>query len=298
MTSAARASAPPPVPPVPATPAPPTRAHWAAATFALSIPLLVAVHDLGWVPHPAMELGAAMLALACVACLVLFLRPSLAHSGRLVLTERKRFVDSLEREALLRRRIAAELHDDLGQVVTGLQLSLGVIAARTADLPPELRPEVERAQRWVMRAHRASRALAHDLNALVLHEGLHEALDTLARELPHDLCRVTVAPAAVDALGPERAHDVHRVVQEAVTNAVRHGLATRIHVTLACTPDEVRLTVEDDGVGFVTGQVTPGLGLEGMRYRANRIGAVLTVHSTPDVGTRVVLAWPRPRAAA
>lgn len=213
------------------------------------------------------------------------------------LTERKRFVDSLEREALLRRRIAAELHDDLGQVVTGLQLSLGVIAARTADLPPEVRSEVERAQRWVMRAHRASRSLAHDLNALVLHEGLHEALETLARELPQDLCRVSVAPGAVDALGPERAHDVHRVVQEAVTNAVRHGLATRIDVTLACTPDEVRLTVEDDGLGFVTGQVTPGLGLEGMRYRAKRIGGVLTVHSTPDVGTRVVLAWPRPRAA-
>lgn len=197
-----------------------------------------------------------------------------------------------------RRRIAAELHDDLGQVMTGLRLSLDVVAARSAELSPSLRPEIDRAQRWVMRAQQACRALAHNLNALVLHEGLASALHALARELPNELCSVHVDVAAVHALGAECAQDVHRIAQEAVANALRHGLASHVVVTLVATPDDVRLTVEDDGVGFVTGEVTPGLGLEGMRYRAKRIGGVLTVHSTPDAGTRVVLTWPRPRASA
>jgi nitrate/nitrite-specific signal transduction histidine kinase len=95
-------------------------------------------------------------------------------------------------------------------------------------------------------------------------------------------------PAAARVAMPDRG-DIVFIAREAVSNAVRHGQAKRIAVQLSLEGQGVRLEIEDDGHGFINDGPLPGLGLLTMTRRAGRMGAVLTIHSTPGRGTKVQL---------
>ena len=92
-------------------------------------------------------------------------------------------------------------------------------------------------------------------------------------------------------LPPETAYACHRIVLEAVTNALRHSGAARVRVSLAEDAGRARITVADDGRGFSTADRAPEghFGLQGMRERAQRLGAALAVQSAPGQGTSVEL---------
>jgi two-component system sensor histidine kinase UhpB len=96
----------------------------------------------------------------------------------------------------------------------------------------------------------------------------------------------------VEALSPEAELVVYRVVQEALTNAVRHGGARRAWVALRADGAVVELEVRDDGSGFDVAAVPEGAGLRGMRERAVLVGARLELESSPGSGTTVRLRFP------
>ncbi|MEU6621297.1 HAMP domain-containing sensor histidine kinase [Streptomyces litmocidini] len=186
-----------------------------------------------------------------------------------------------------RRRVARELHDEVGQTLTAVLLQLKHAADHA---PAELRTELHQAQETTRAGLDEIRRIARRLRPGVLEElGLHSALRSLASEF--STRRLTVrlhVDAGLPALGPETELVLYRVAQEGLTNTARHAGATRVDLRLSPLPGGgVGLLVRDDGRGI--GTAPEGAGLRGMRERALLIGAELTVSEGTAGGTEVRL---------
>ena len=180
-----------------------------------------------------------------------------------------------------RRRIARELHDEISQLLTVIQLSLEEVPEDTAamgkakELLSETQEEVHR--------------IIYDLRPSILDDlGLSSAVRWYARNYlePQGL-EVHLEVEEDLELPNEVEVTVFRIYQEIVTNILRHSGAENASIELFVRGSELVLTVEDDGAGFIPGERTGGAGILGMRERADLIGGVLTVESEPGAGTLV-----------
>ncbi len=198
-----------------------------------------------------------------------------------------------------RRRIAKELHDGVGQVLTALTLTLD--AATTAPRPEVATRRMQTARRLADTALAETRDLAHRMRPARLEErGLVGALRDLAGQSGFPV-RVVADQPATDPrlLSPTATVEVFRIVQEALSNAARHSGAPQAQVTLAQRDGRLTVVVSDDGHGFeVAGAREPGIGLAGMEERAGMLGGQLVIASQPGHGTRVTLDLPVPSSAA
>ncbi|MEU3791718.1 HAMP domain-containing sensor histidine kinase [Streptomyces fructofermentans] len=201
-----------------------------------------------------------------------------ASSGRVLLAQ--------EAE---RRRIAQELHDEVGQTMTAVLLSL----KRAADEAGEpLRGELQHAQEITRGSLDEVRRLVRRLRPGVLEDlGLVSALTSLTTEFAtHTGLRVQRRfDTGLPPLDQQTELVLYRVVQEALTNAARHAEAGRVEVSLDRGDGEVVLAVTDDGRG--SGIAREGAGIRGMRERALLIGATLDIRSSQS-GTQVRLTVP------
>ncbi|MFE5599792.1 HAMP domain-containing sensor histidine kinase [Streptomyces coelicoflavus] len=192
-----------------------------------------------------------------------------------------------------RRRIAQELHDEVGQSMTAILLVLGR-AADDADEP--LREELHQAQEITRESLDEVRRLVRRLRPGVLDDlGLISALSSLTHDFAtHTGLRVVRRfDADLPALDHETELVLYRVAQESLTNAARHADAERLEVGLARADDAVTLTIADDGRGIEAAH--EGAGIRGMRERALLIGAALDITSASGAGTRIRLTAPLPR---
>jgi len=196
---------------------------------------------------------------------------------------------SLLRAAEVERgRIARELHDETGQVLTAIKFELAELerALTGAGLGTEA---VDRARDLTARALDSIRATARGLRPAVLDDlGLVPALQALAEEFAGRTgvaVRVDAAPLPLSP-APEVEVAVYRVFQEALTNVARHAHATRVDVSLAADAHELRLVIADDGRGLPPGSVARAghTGLAGMRERVVGAGGRLNVASEPGRG--------------
>jgi two-component system, NarL family, sensor histidine kinase UhpB len=189
-----------------------------------------------------------------------------------------------------RRRIAQELHDEVGQSMTAILLAL----ERTADEADEpLRGELRQMQEITRGSLDEVRRLVRRLRPGVLEDlGLISALTSLTTEFAtHVGLRVVRRfDTGLPVLDHQTELVLYRVAQEALTNAARHAEAGRAEVGLRHTDEAVVLTVADDGRG--TGRAPEGAGMRGMRERALLIGATLDITSRPQAGTQVRLTVP------
>ncbi len=186
-------------------------------------------------------------------------------------------------------RFGRDLHDSLCQNLAG-------IAALSTTLSRQLAPQNKVASAAAAEINRLlgdtiveARNLARGLNPLELDgSGLIGALDTLAvstRALFHISCTFLCNRPSV-RLGADVETHLYRIAQEAVRNAVSHGRATEVSVTLHLEKTEGLLTIADDGVG-IAADAGHGSGMHTMKYRAHRIGASLRVRPRRDHGTCV-----------
>lgn len=188
-----------------------------------------------------------------------------------------------------RRRIAQELHDEVGQTLTAVLLEL----KRVGDhAPPGIRAELAEVQETTRNSLDEIRRIARRLRPGVLAElGLDSAIRSLAAEFSTGGPQVRHhIDADLPELGDDRELVLYRVAQEALTNAARHSGARTIEVCLRRHRGEVRLRISDDGRGF--GSAPEGAGIRGMRERALLVGAALTVGSAAGGGTEVRLRVP------
>ena len=191
-----------------------------------------------------------------------------------------------------RRRLARELHDELGQTLTGVVLQLDGLA-RSA--PPELRPAVSQVQEAARQSAEDVRDIARGLRPQALDEfGLRSALITLATGFAeHSGLQVRHELAAdLPELAPEADLAIYRVAQEGLTNVARHAEATGVLLSLGAGDGRVVLRVRDDGRGIEARAAHNAGGLGGMRERAMLIGGRLVVERLRPSGTEVRLELP------
>ncbi len=190
-----------------------------------------------------------------------------------------------------RLRVAQELHDEVGQALTGILLGLSRV---THEAPPELATPLKQMLETTRSSIDDVRRIAQRLRPEPLeHLGLTGALLSLSRRLgePSDLHINCHVPTDLTPQSPERELVIYRVAQEATTNAIRHAHPTTIDVTLHANHHRLTLIVRDDGRGIRAARREGG-GIRGMRERASLVGGALHVESAPSSGTEVRLEIP------
>jgi PAS domain S-box-containing protein len=208
----------------------------------------------------------------------------------------------LEATELERRHLMRELHDDLGQLLTGLALGS---EALSSAVERGQRPDLESTVFIASAAEEARRTALRVLSGISpLQECDGDLLAALrrmpARLPPAEAARLRLeitAPAAI-RLGLVQREHLYKIAQEAVTNAVKHARARQITVSASVEADTIQVCVTDDGIGFDVARCAGGVGLESMRLRASALGGVFAIRSTEGEGTILCCRAPQPRAAA
>lgn len=179
-------------------------------------------------------------------------------------------------------RIAREVHDELGQMLTVLKLETSMCELSYAQLDPGLHDRLNSMKRLIAQLFQLVRDVATALRPPILDAGIASAIEWQARrfeartQIP---CLVQV-PDNLPALSDAKAIGLFRILQEALTNVMRHAQAHTVELTLAVEGTDLRLTISDDGVGFVQAQGRPvSFGLVGMRERVLIMGGQLSLDS-------------------
>lgn len=210
---------------------------------------------------------------------------AVALSERVARDTVRRVIDAQESE---RRRLALELHDETGQALTSILLGLKAIrAAATPALAEQAEADV---RELVVQALQDVRALAVELRPSALDDfGLEAALERLGHTFAEQSgIDTTVDVSLPHRLAPELETTFYRVVQEALTNIVKHAGAEHVSIVVVRSNGRVVATIADDGRGFAQTEVrASALGLIGMRERLALVGGTLTLESGPGRGTTV-----------
>ena len=208
-----------------------------------------------------------------------------------------RLIEAREEE---RRNLAREIHDELGQMLTGLSLHIRLIQDALNCGPEQVKDYLGRAGALVGETIDRSHRLISDLRPPVLDDyGLSPAL---REELEHRLAPLGIVAAYwsegnVDQAPPEVATAAFRISQEALTNIIRHSGARHVWVSVSRTDSRLMMTIEDDGAGLPYSAEQPGsgdrgFGILGMQERAEALGGKLTVARREQGGTVVSLVLP------
>jgi two-component system sensor histidine kinase UhpB len=201
----------------------------------------------------------------------------------------RRALDAQEEE---RRRMARELHDEIGQTFTGVVLQLETLERRA---PEDLRAELRSLEATTRAGIEEVRELVRRLRPEALDDfGLRSALVSLGSDLAeHSGLRVSPhLDGDLPALSPEDELVVYRVAQESLVNVVRHARASRAELSLRAENGAVVLRVRDDGRGIDADGLRSGTGVRGMRERALLVGGELEVSPVAPHGTEVALRLP------
>ncbi len=190
-------------------------------------------------------------------------------------------------------RIGQDLHDDLCQVLAGLSCLTRVLENRLAPKLPEEVDNLREINRQLVDAMDRTRALTHGLYPTRMRSGdARSVLLELAKQVGIRF-GVTVRTAFRGRFPAHSAHEilqVYRIAQEAISNAIRHGRAERIDLTLESRRDGMRLTVRDHGIGLPSDpSARQGIGLQIMQHRAAQIGAKIQIGDAPRRGVLVAL---------
>ena len=211
--------------------------------------------------------------------------------GRIV--ERRRMQEELIDAVWEQQRyFGQELHDTLGQELTGIGMMVNSLARKLEAAKSETAQSIREVGEMIQQAKTGVRRLAKGLFPVEVDaEGLRAALEDLAR-MTCERCSIDCrfsAEGAIHTLDNIVATHLFRIAQEAVNNAVKHSRADQIRITLESSSEDVELLVEDDGRGIDQEQMDQfsGMGLRIMRYRANLIGASFQLGGNPGEGTNL-----------
>jgi signal transduction histidine kinase len=206
--------------------------------------------------------------------------------------ERERLEDeilkSTERE---QERIGRDLHDGLGQLLTGAKFRAAYLAKIGRDEFPALRREARALEDILNQAIAQTRDLVRGLNPVkVTADGLAAALQQLADNAAstHDLHCFFQSPERVPIADHHVAYHLYRIAQEAVQNALKHARAKSISITLTRRDGRLLLAVKDDGEGIPRLRMNGGMGLNNMQIRARLVGSRLEIRRRRHGGTEVL----------
>jgi signal transduction histidine kinase len=223
------------------------------------------------------------------------------HMRRVVLS--KKLVGLLEQE---RESIAMELHDNIGQVLTTINLELELLKCGRSEGATQSGDRIERLQELVRGSIDQVRNVCRGLRPDILdHLGLIPAISNLAESAGKNLpSRIHVSARDIPDMNKNTELTLYRIAQEAITNIIRHAGAKNVFVDIDVLKNKVRLKVKDDGTGFDSRKLeaadvrTRSLGLLIMKERALQAGGSLRFESETGKGTRVLATLPiRPKGS-
>lgn len=203
----------------------------------------------------------------------------------------------LRGQELERTRIARDLHDRVGSLLSAVKMQFGALEERMARVEDTAGVQYERVAGLLDTAVGEVRRISHDMEHGTLASfGLAAALEDLrdALDVPGRL-RVELNTFGLDSRLEKRLEiAAYRMVQEAVSNALKHAKPGRLDIQVTRSPAYLNILVEDDGTGFDTEQAAPGMGLSNLRARAAELGGTVDLDSRPGRGTTVVIDLPLP----
>jgi signal transduction histidine kinase len=212
--------------------------------------------------------------------------------------QEQRLRDSLAAAEAERRRWSRELHDETLQALGGLRVLLW--AARSGDDLDDYRAATDQAVEQLEYDIANLRAIISELRPASLDQlGLQPAIEMLVDRQSTvaglEIACELVLPSsdrARTSLTPELDTTVYRIVQEALSNTVKHANASHVDLSIRAEHGEVVVDIRDDGVGFDVASPSEGFGLAGMRERVVLAGGTLSVESGKDAGTRICARFP------
>jgi len=214
-------------------------------------------------------------------------------SSRGQLRELSAHLESVREEE--KARIAREVHDELGQMLTVLKLETSMCELAYAQLDPGLHERLNSMKKLIAQLFQLVRDVATSLRPPILDAGISSAIEWQARRFEartHIPCLVQV-PEYLPPLGASKEVGLFRILQEALTNVMRHAQAHTVELTLSVQGRELCLSISDDGQGFVPAGGRPtSFGLVGMRERVLMLGGTLALHSVPGEGTTLTVRVP------
>lgn len=197
-----------------------------------------------------------------------------------------------------RRRIARELHDEVGQALTGINFALETVEKVAANEPDRLKVHILEIKKQINRTYQEMRRLSHRLHPALLSDlGLEPALDAYLKNISkHSGLRIDFK---MMGFGKRMDLDIesvlYRLAQEALTNTLKHACATRFRLSIIKSYPNIIFLVQDDGIGFDAEKLmgnTPTLGLLSMRERAAMLGGKFTLHTSKGAGVRIRIEIP------
>jgi PAS domain S-box-containing protein len=202
-------------------------------------------------------------------------------------------IDVREQE---RTRIARELHDDLGQQLTGLKLDLEWVSNRLKGGLKVEQSDIDTMRELLNGAITSVRRISTELRPILLDDlGFAAAIEWQVNEIAkRSLLDISLELNATDHVqNTDRASGLFRILQESLTNVIRHAQATRVEISLLEEGETVRFVIHDNGLGMAQkSHLDSGFGLINMRERAIALGGQLQVISSPGEGTTIEVTFP------
>ncbi len=196
-----------------------------------------------------------------------------------------------------RKRIALDIHDDLGQNLLALKIDVELLYQRTRASHPVLRQRVGQALTTIDATIRSVRAIINDLHPSTLELGLPAATEWLVAQFEKRsgiACLLRVRGDERSVPDSRRGTVIFRIIQDALVNIMRHSRATQVAVTLDLSEHAVEVTIADDGSGLRPGDASPAAAfvISGIQERVDVFGGTLEIEHLPGQGTRLSILIP------
>ncbi|GAB3543691.1 hypothetical protein GCM10027343_17490 [Noviherbaspirillum agri] len=195
-----------------------------------------------------------------------------------------------------RKRIAREIHDELGQNLLALRIDIAMLHARTGATHPKLNKKVHAVLDQIDSTMKAMRAIINNLRPTVLDLGLNAAIEWQVKEFQR---RTSIAceldmPDRELAMDDGRATALFRILQESLNNVFRHARATKAKIELYDRGDRLFMRVADNGIGIFPGcrRKANSFGLVGIKERISTLGGEMAIETSPETGTTLTVSIP------
>jgi len=194
-------------------------------------------------------------------------------------------------------RISRELHDELGQAMTALQMDVAWLKQRLSEADQALLAKLDKMEALLNTTVAAARRIAADLRPLVLDDlGLMPAIEWLMESFTQRTgiaCKLEPKEEEIQ-VSDAQASAVFRTIQESLNNVAKHARASRVELAIVESDAQISVIVRDDGVGFVLGDTRKpsSFGLIGLRERASMLGGQVNIITSPGKGTRIEVSFP------
>lgn len=195
-----------------------------------------------------------------------------------------------------RKRIAREIHDELGQNLLALRIDVAILHARTGAAHPKLNKKVHAVLEHIDTTMKAMRAIINNLRPTVLDLGLSAAIEWQVKEFQRRTgiaCELVMVDKDME-VDDNRATALFRILQESLNNVFRHARATRARIEVDCSADRLYMTVADNGVGIFPGcrRKANSFGLVGIKERISTLGGDFKIETGEDIGTSLTVSIP------